>query len=197
VTIAIAGIVATLAAGLLAAVISAHSQRDTQKDSQVAQAKDADQKELRKVVDEAALAVLRADQARKSAQFAVYALEGDEFGPGPEARRVIGAFNGRISAMDGPQARLTIRLGDKHPLTQAFLVTKTALRNVADCLPSSLRGASPDLAAPDVERAVARFNSEAARLVGSRLGSPPRSSQPRDSFGDLRKRVEAQAQKAC
>jgi hypothetical protein len=203
VTIAIAGIVATLAAALVSAAINADSQRDTQKQSQEAQAKDADQKELRKVVDEAALIVIRADRAmNQHAEF----LIPQTFSFGRDRGRVqerksANAFHNRIDAMDGPQARLTIRLGDKHPLTQAFGVTRDALFNVDYCfLVAANYGltkkkredwASNDF--EDVRRAVAVFKSEAARTVGSRLGAPARSSAPRGALTDTRRRVDKHA----
>jgi hypothetical protein len=106
VTIAVAGIAATLIGSLVAAKISGHEQRIQQQQALAAQAADSDRKELPQVIDEAAVAVLRGQRDLEAAATDLEVQR--ELGIADHSvERAVRAFHDtRLKAVDRSEARL-------------------------------------------------------------------------------------------
>jgi len=156
-TIALAGIAATLVAALASSSITGRQQQHLQGRNLAAQATATDKVELRRIVDRAENAILRADKS--TAHLAFFAH--------PTHKREMAADDA-VAAMDLPSARLTIRLGQLDPLTIAYGVVERGFERQLEC--------------PDVDKLVSLtkqgmdgFNRLATQLLGSSVG--PRAPQ--------------------
>lgn len=156
-TIALAGIAATLVAAFSSSWLTGHQQASLQDKNLAAQANAFDKRELRGVVDEAASALLRA-------QAEVTKIE-EQSG----ARRVTqyAVARASVEATQLPEARLTVRLGALHPITRAYRLARRALSAQYDC---TVRTGS----VPAIRRylnagrqATSQFDSATTELLGS------------------------------
>jgi hypothetical protein len=192
-TIALAGIAATLIGSLLAAKITGNDQRNQQKAALAAQAADSDRKELRAVIDDAAVAVLRAQRDLQSAAQAVQlqranlaSLRDRDLAAlfPPRTRRSDHArvkhryqvFVDHFKSVDRAETRLLLRLGE-HPLNDAINQVHYAFVTAERCLrwAQALEGATagppelPNASTRDVDWAVEIFDAQAIDLARSRL----------------------------
>jgi hypothetical protein len=161
-TIALAGILATLVAAIAASWLTGHQQSDQQDKSQAAQLAASDRAELRAVIDQANLALLRSVNAARDY------YDGATAGSSREQRETHHAARRAVGRMLVALARLTVRLGE-HRVTANYRRARDALVAQVSCITNARVRKREKFGEVRqlVNQAANAFQGEAARLVGS------------------------------
>jgi hypothetical protein len=177
VIIALVGIAATLIAAIGSSALTGHQQTVLQDKNLAAQTEATDRAELRGVIDEAERALLKAQGSFSKYQAVA---EGNTPNSARFRRERLVATNDAVS-MQLPEARLTVRLGAAHEITDAYRLASQALIARLGCFVRQPRAWNVDKADAVVDNAVEAFNTRATALAGSAIlprPHPQASSAP-------------------
>jgi hypothetical protein len=180
-TIALAGIAATLIAATASSWLTGHLQGVQQDKNLAAQANASDKVELRGVVDRAESAILHVQEGLGEGDYAA--------GFVPNNHELAVARTG-LSAMRLPEARLTVRLGASHPITKAYHLSALAFQAEYNC--DFLRRVAPRInnkVAKLVTQALDGFNTRVTALLGSAVA--PKSGVRIGNDADLQQLAAA------
>jgi hypothetical protein len=178
-TIALAGIAATLVAALASSWLTGHQQSTQQDKNLTKQVRATDTAELRGVADRAESALLHAEAGVNDEEDAQQRADGAPGGKRStylaDLQKRAGVARRRIEAMPLAEARLTVRLGASDPITKAYHLSYIGLLHANQC--------AAHTPAPDYEghtgwdefvvKADDVFNAAVTRLLGSTVVTRP------------------------